>query len=94
MTPELYAQLYPASPIARARNVQVPVLLLLGFEDRRVINVQGRTFLHALRRLEKKVELLMFEGEGHSILSIDGIEVARVEASMDWFDKGHKAGQY
>lgn len=86
MTPEVYAQLYPASPIAHVRNVQAPVLLQLGLEDRRVVNVQGRTFFHALRRLGKKVELLTFEGEGHSL---DGIEAARVgwEATVDWFDK-------
>jgi dipeptidyl aminopeptidase/acylaminoacyl peptidase len=86
MTPELYAQLYPASPIAYVRNVQARVLLLLGLEDRRVVNVQGRTFFHALRRLGKKVELLTFEGEGHPL---DGIEAARVgwEATVDWFDK-------
>ncbi|KAI0278386.1 alpha/beta-hydrolase [Russula aff. rugulosa BPL654] len=54
--------------------------------SRTVVNVQGRTFFHALRRLGKKVELLTFEGEGHSI---DGIEAARVgwEATVDWFDK-------
>jgi len=86
LPPELYAQLYPTSPIAHVRNVQVPVLLLLGLEDRRVVNVQGKTFFHALRGLGKKVELLTFEGEGHPL---DGIEAARVgwEATMDWFDK-------
>ena len=86
MTPELYAQLYQTSPIAHVRNVLAPVLLLLGLEDRRVVNVQGRTFFHALRGLGKKVELLTFEGEGHAI---DGIEAARVgwEATVDWFDK-------
>jgi dipeptidyl aminopeptidase/acylaminoacyl peptidase len=86
MTPELYAQLYPASPIAHVRNVQAPVLLLLGVEDRRVVNVQGKAFFHALRGLGKKVELLTFEGEGHAL---DGIEAARVgwEATVDWFYK-------
>jgi dipeptidyl aminopeptidase/acylaminoacyl peptidase len=86
MTPELYAQLYPSSPIAHVRKVEAPVLLLLGTEDRRVVNVQGKTLFHALRGLGKKVELLTFEGEGHPL---DGIEAARVgwEATVDWFDK-------
>jgi len=86
MTPEIYAQLYPTSPIAHVRNVQAPVLLLLGLEDRRVVNVQGRTLFHALRGLGKKVNLLTFEGEGHSL---DGVETARVgwEATVDWFEK-------
>ncbi|KAI9511046.1 alpha/beta-hydrolase [Russula earlei] len=86
MTPALYAQLYPSSPIAHVRNVKAPVLLLLGVEDRRVVNVQGKTFFHALRGLGKKVELLMFEGEGHAL---DGVEAARVgwDVTIDWFDK-------
>jgi len=86
MTPELYARLYATSPIAHVREVRAPVLLLLGVEDRRVVNVQGRTFFHALKGLGKKVELLMFEGEGHAL---DGVEAARVgwEVTVDYFDK-------
>ena len=86
MPPALYAQLYPSSPIAHVRSVRAPVLLLLGVEDRRVVNVQGKTFYHALRGLGKRVELLTFEGEGHAL---DGVEAARVgwEATIDWFGK-------
>jgi dipeptidyl aminopeptidase/acylaminoacyl peptidase len=84
--PALYAQLYPSSPIAHVRSVRAPVLLLLGIEDRRVINVQGKTFYHALRALGRTVELLTFKGEGHSL---DGIETARVgwQVTIDWFAK-------
>lgn len=86
MPPELYAQLYPSSPIAHAVNVRAPVLLLLGLEDRRVVNVQGKTFFHELRGLGKKVELLTFEGEGHAL---DGVEASRVswDATIDWFSQ-------
>ena len=88
MPPALYAQLYPSSPIAHVRNVRAPVLLLLGTEDRRVVNVQGKAFFHALRALGREVELLSFEGEGHAL---DGVEATRVgwEATVDWF--GRKA---
>jgi len=88
MLPELYAQLYLSSPISHVRKVCAPVLLLLGTEDRRVINVQGKGFFHALRALGREVELLTFEGEGHSL---DGVETARVgwTATVDWF--GRKA---
>lgn len=86
MPPKLYEQLYPATPIAHVTDVQAPVLLLLGLEDRRVVNVQGKTFYHALKGLGKKVELLTFEGEGHPL---DGVEAGRVawEATVDWFGK-------
>ncbi len=88
MPPALYAQLYPSSPIAHVRSVRAPVLLLLGTEDRRVVNVQGKAFFHALRALGREVELLAFEGEGHAL---DGVEATRVgwEATVDWF--GRKA---
>ncbi|KAH9170047.1 Alpha/Beta hydrolase protein [Lactarius sanguifluus] len=88
MQPALYAQLYPASPIAHARNVRARVLLFLGTEDRRVVKVQGKAFFHALRALGREVELLAFEGEGHAL---DGVEATRVgwEATVDWF--GRKA---
>ncbi|KAH8983753.1 hypothetical protein EDB92DRAFT_1889712 [Lactarius akahatsu] len=87
MPPALYAQLYPASPIAHVRNVRAPVLLLLWTEDRRVVNVQSKAFFHALRALGREVELLAFE-EGHAL---DGVEATRVgwEATVDWF--GRKA---
>ncbi|KAI0247998.1 alpha/beta-hydrolase [Lactifluus subvellereus] len=86
MPPALYAQLYPSSPIAHVRSVTAPVLLLLGLEDRRVVNVQGMAFFHALRALGRKVELLTFEGEGHPL---DGIEAARVgwQVTVDWLAK-------
>jgi dipeptidyl aminopeptidase/acylaminoacyl peptidase len=86
LPPALYAQLYPSSPIAHVRNVTAPVLLLLGVEDRRVVNVQGKALFHALRALGRKVELLTFEGEGHAL---DGIEASRVgwQVTVDWFAK-------
>ncbi|KAH8976557.1 hypothetical protein EDB92DRAFT_1928834, partial [Lactarius akahatsu] len=74
MPPALYARLYPASPIAHVRNVRAPVLLLLGTEDRRVVNVQRKAFFHALRALGREGELLAFE-EGHAL---DGVEATRV----------------
>ncbi|KAF8268744.1 alpha/beta-hydrolase [Lactarius quietus] len=86
MPPALYAKLYPSSPIAHVRSVRAPVLLLFGTEDRRVVNVQGKAFFHALRALGREVELLAFEGEGHAL---DGVEATRVgwEATVDWFGK-------
>ncbi|KAH8985776.1 hypothetical protein EDB86DRAFT_3083371 [Lactarius hatsudake] len=90
--PDWYFSEFGASPIVRAaphvRNVRAPVLLLLGTEDRRVVNVQGKAFFHALRALGREVELLAFEGEGYAL---DGAEATRVgwEATADWF--GRKA---
>jgi dipeptidyl aminopeptidase/acylaminoacyl peptidase len=65
--PALYAQLHPASAMAHVRSVRAPVLLLFGTEDRRVVDVQGKAFFHALRALGREVELLAFEGEGHAL---------------------------
>ncbi|KAH9061748.1 alpha/beta-hydrolase [Lactarius deliciosus] len=73
---------------ARAQRARARPCFLLGTEDRRVVNVQGKAFFHALRALGREVELLAFEGEGHAL---DGVEATRVgwEATVDWF--GRKA---
>ncbi|KAI0068405.1 alpha/beta-hydrolase [Artomyces pyxidatus] len=86
MTPDLYAKLYPTSPVAHVEKVKAPVLLLLGLDDQRVVNVQGKTFYHALKGQGKEVDMLVFKGEGHPL---DGVEAARVgwEATVDWFAK-------
>ena len=68
----------------------VPVLLLIGTSDRRVAPSQGIGLYHALKARyasmepEGRVEMLMFEGEGHLL---DGVEALRVwfEAGRDWF---------
>ncbi|TFY65775.1 hypothetical protein EVG20_g5316 [Dentipellis fragilis] len=78
-TPDLYQKLWDMSPIAHAEKVKAPVLLHIGDSDRRVVNVQGKTFYHALKARRVRTDMLEFKGEGHPL---EGVEAARALASM------------
>ena len=87
MSSSAYQKLNAASPISFVDAVKTPVLLLIGLADRRVAPTQGIEYYHALkaRAVDKsRVDMLVFEGEGHPL---DGVEAARVcyEAARDWF---------
>lgn len=83
---EFFEILYTASPIAYAEKIKVPVLLLLGEEDQRVPNTQGKTLYHFLKGAGKKVEMFLFPKNGHAL---DKVEAARVgwKEGLDWFRK-------
>lgn len=75
LSPDVYASLYAASPIAHVAKVRTPVLLLLGENDARVPMSQGKTYYHALKAAGKApVEVLAFPGNGHSL---DKVEAER-----------------
>ena len=98
MTPENYARLHGASPIAHVERVRTPVLLALGDSDLRVSPTNGLGYYHSLRAhaykeggledAEKgsRVKLLMFPGMNHSL---DGLEESRAEiqATLEWLGK-------
>ena len=53
------------SPARHAERVKVPVLLAMGSDDRRVPIVHGNRFNDALVTAGKKVEYVVYPGEGH-----------------------------
>lgn len=53
------------SPTKQAANVKVPVLLTMGGDDVRVPLVHGEAFRDALEAAGKKVEFVVYSGEGH-----------------------------
>jgi dipeptidyl aminopeptidase/acylaminoacyl peptidase len=57
------------SPIFKANAVTTPLLMMNNKEDRAVPFAQGVEFFTALRRLGKKVWMLQYDGEGHSLES-------------------------
>jgi len=88
VSPEIYTYLHSVSPILHIDSIKIPVLLLMGSADRRVAPSQGVNFYHALKARyvsvgahgghvdgNRKVEMLVFEGEGHPL---DGVEAAKV----------------
>jgi acylaminoacyl-peptidase len=98
MSPETFERVYKASPITYVDKVRASVLLMIGASDLRVAPTQGMEYYHALkgRRHAKEakskageVEMLVFEGESHSL---DGVEAARVgfEAARDFIADAKK----
>jgi acylaminoacyl-peptidase len=94
---EIYTNLLSVSPILHVDSIKVPVLLLIGSADRRVAPSQGINLYHALKARyasvgargghgggNRKVEMLIFEGESHPL---DGVEAAKVsyEVAKKWF---------
>jgi acetyl esterase/lipase len=59
------AMLEKYSPARHADRVKVPVLLAMGSDDRRVPIVHGNRFNDALVAAGKKVEYVVYPGEGH-----------------------------
>jgi dienelactone hydrolase len=55
------------SPILRAEKVSTPLLMMNNKADDVVPFAQGGEFFTALRRLGKKVWMLQYDGEGHSL---------------------------
>jgi len=53
------------SPARHADRVKAPVLIAMGSDDRRVPQVHGDDFVSALRSAGKKVEYVVYNGEGH-----------------------------
>lgn len=84
MTTEIFDKLTSSSPISHVDQVSIPILLLIGKVDRRVIPSQGIEFYHALKARKRRVDMLCFDGESHPL---DGVEAAKIsfEATIDWF---------
>ena len=53
------------SPALQAERVKAPVLITMGSSDVRVPQVHGDSYVSALRSAGKKVEYVIYKGEGH-----------------------------
>ncbi|KAG6853149.1 hypothetical protein C0991_006556 [Blastosporella zonata] len=87
VTPEMFARVHRASPIAHVDAVRASVLLLIGAADLRVAPTQGIEYYHALKHRAQegtRIEMLVFEGESHPL---EGVEASRVgwQAARDFF---------
>jgi dipeptidyl aminopeptidase/acylaminoacyl peptidase len=73
--PEIYQA---HSPLLLAKNITTPLLIMHNVEDNSVPYVQGRSFFIQLRRLQKPVWMLSYEGENHLISnSVNNIDYHR-----------------
>ncbi|XP_054634012.1 acylamino-acid-releasing enzyme isoform X1 [Dunckerocampus dactyliophorus] len=69
--PAVWEQMLNKSPIKLTPQVQTPVLLLLGEDDKRVPHKQGIEYYKALKTKQVPVRLLMYPGNNHSLSNVD-----------------------
>lgn len=74
------------SPFHNIENLNTPILLWAGAEDYHIDYNESIRFYLALRRLQKKVKLLLFEEEGHNIMAAEKREYLSLVIKK-WFDK-------
>uniref|UniRef100_A0A8C7Z3Y1 acylaminoacyl-peptidase n=1 Tax=Oryzias sinensis TaxID=183150 RepID=A0A8C7Z3Y1_9TELE len=69
--PSVWEQMLNKSPIKHVTQVQTPVLLTLGEDDKRVPNKQGIEYYKALKARQIPVRLLWYPGNNHSLSKVD-----------------------
>lgn len=73
------------SPITFAKQVQTPILLWSGIDDKQIDYYQSLEFHMALRRLQKPNILLLYEGEDHSFMKRD-YQIDLTQRTEQWLD--------
>ena len=74
------------SPRTRIENLACPLLVIQGKNDPRVVERESRDLVEHLRAKGKDVEYLMFEDEGHDVLTFEN-RVRCYNAITDFFKK-------
>ncbi|KAI3357680.1 hypothetical protein L3Q82_016085 [Scortum barcoo] len=69
--PAVLEQMLNKSPIKHVTQVQTPVLLTIGEDDKRVPNKQGIEYYRALKAKQVPVRLLWYPGNNHSLSKVD-----------------------
>jgi dipeptidyl aminopeptidase/acylaminoacyl peptidase len=86
--PAINWQVYQAgSPMLDVANVQKPVLILHGLEDKIVPPQLSEEWVEALRRVDKVYEYKTYAHESHGFLSRENLldEYKRIERFLDWY---------
>ncbi|MBN1414969.1 MAG: S9 family peptidase, partial [Bacteroidales bacterium] len=73
------------NPVYYADKVNAPVLLWSGLEDQNVTSDHSMAFYSALRRNNKDVIALFYNGEGHNLLKLQ-TQFDLTSRILDWFD--------
>jgi len=74
------------SPKTHLHNMKAPMLVIQGRNDPRVVAAESEDLVKALKKKGKKIELLIFEDEGHDVLKYEN-RVICYNAIVDFFDK-------
>jgi pimeloyl-ACP methyl ester carboxylesterase len=87
--PEEREFLVERSPKTHMHKMNCPMLVIQGRNDPRVVAKESEELVAELRKKGKKIELLVFEDEGHDVLKYDN-RVTCYNAITDFFTKNLK----
>ncbi len=79
------------SPVHHAQTIRAPLFVVHGRNDPRVPLQEAEQIVSTLKGLGRKVELLVFDNEGHGIVRRENREVAW-ERAIRWFEENLPAG--
>lgn len=74
------------SPINHVRNIRAPLLIIHGKNDPRVPVTEALQIAEALKKLGRKVELMIFEDEGHGIARIRN-RIRAYSKALEFFEE-------
>lgn len=74
------------SPITYVDNVRVPLLVIQGANDPRVVKGESDQMVERLRSLGRTVEYMVFDDEGHGFTKTSNLLKA-IKASAEWFEQ-------
>ena len=90
--PEDYSRLVEQSPLFSAENIKAPLMVVQGANDPRVDKAESDQIVVAMRDLERNVEYLVAEDEGHGFVRQEN-RLAFTYA-MERFFAEHLGGRY
>jgi dipeptidyl aminopeptidase/acylaminoacyl peptidase len=84
------ARLHRISPLFNADKIKVPLLVLQGANDPRVLKVESDEIVAAAKKNGVPVEYVVFEDEGHGFVKKEN-EIEGYTAVLTFLDKYLKA---
>ncbi|HEY8597892.1 MAG TPA: S9 family peptidase [Thermomicrobiales bacterium] len=80
------AMLAERSPITYVEAIRAPLLVIQGANDPRVVKPESDQMVERLRALDRTVEYMVFEDEGHGFTKTANALTA-LKATAEWFEK-------
>ncbi len=74
------------SPLTYIENAKTPLLVIQGAKDPRVVKPESDQLVEKLRSLEREVEYVVFEDEGHGFTKRQN-EIKALKLSAEWLER-------
>jgi len=84
--PEDKEMLFERSPINFVDRISCPLLVVQGKHDPRVVEAESEQIVNKLKELNKPVEYILLEDEGHGFSKVSN-QIKVFKAKMNFLDK-------